>query len=102
MGSREYMYSVAAGPTPQRVQAAVDAFDDPADAWAWALSSSTVSGFPTLLVFEGPGAAAFARRAVPHLRSTFGVEVLDEHELAMRYDARYRAGVLARAHGRAG
>ncbi len=100
MGSREYAYSVAAGPTAPEVEAAVEAFDDPDGAWAWTYESDLVPDFPTRLVFEGPDALAFAQRALPHLRRVFGVEVLDDHELAMRYDAEYRTAVLARKRAR--
>lgn len=101
MGSRSFSYNVAAGPTAAQVEAAVAAFDDPDDAWAWALTDESDPAFPVRVVFEGVMARAFAQRAVPHLRRTFGVEVIDDHDHAMRFDPVYRDGVLAGAQARA-
>ncbi|WP_336791780.1 hypothetical protein [Gordonia malaquae] len=99
MGSVEVMYWVGDGPSPAAVEAAAASLESSdVDAWAWAFATSDpdTPGFSTQLVVEGPDAPAFAEQVLAHVRAEFGVETLDEHELAVRFDPEYRRRYEAR------
>lgn len=89
MSSREVVFAVSPGPSPEELEAAVDAFEMPDDAWAVALTADTVPEYPTLLVFEGDAREDFAPRAVEHVKKEFGVDVLTCAELEKRFGARH-------------
>ena len=88
MGSNEYVYAVASGPTAEQVEEAVSEIRPLGDAWAWCFHTVHSVAYPTRLVFEGADALAFAERAVPILKKRFGPEIVDDetHLHSGRYD----------------